>query len=123
MSTIMNVNNIDWSYRKLDERLVRMKSTNVHDRKAVAVDVLTNISIIIDVPKETAIECLEPEKEYYANLEVYTSKNLKEIGNDFMEFFEEVDVDQNMEDFLKAYLFYPSKIRFEAVTIEPVGLS
>lgn len=119
MSTIMNVNNISWSYRKLDERLVRMKATNIHDRTAVAVDVLTNISITINVPKEIPLEGLEPEKEYYANLEVYTSKNLKEIGVDFIEFFEEVDVDQNMGDFIKAYLLYPDKIRFEAVTIEP----
>lgn len=119
MSTITNVNDISWNYRKLDERVVRMRATNVHDRKAVAVDVLTNISIAINVPDEIPLEGLEPEKEYYANLEVYTSKNIKEVGEDFVEFFEEVDVDQNMEDFIKAYLFYPDKIRFEAVTIEP----
>ena len=117
MSTIMNAKS--WNYRKLDERIVRMQAINIHDRKAVAVDVLTNIPIAIDVPKEITLESLETEKEYYANLEVYTSTNLKEIEKDFIEFFEEVDVDQNMEDFIKAYLFYPAKIRFKAVAIEP----
>lgn len=120
MSTIMNIGNVGWNYRKMDERVVRMKGTNIHDRKAVAVDVLTNVSIKIEVPKEISLECLEPEKEYYANLEVYTSQNFKEIDTDFIEFFEQVDVDQNMEDFIRAYLFYPDKIRFEAATIEPV---
>lgn len=120
MSTIINIDNIAWNYRKMDERIIRMKTTNAHNSKAVVVDVLTNVSIKIDVPKEIPLRCLEPEKEYFANLKVYTSQNLKEIDDDFIEFFEEVDVDQNMEDFIKAYLFYPDKIRFEAAAIEPV---
>ena len=120
MSTIISAEKIGWNYRKMDERIVRMKTTNTHDRRAVAVDVLTNVSISIDVPKEIPLECLKPEKEYYANLEVYTAQNLKEVDKDFIEFFEQIDVDQNMEDFIKAYLFYPNKMKFEAVTIEPV---
>ena len=40
------------------------------------------------------------------------------VDKDFIDFFEALDVDQNIEDFIKAYWVYPSKIRFELVDIE-----
>jgi hypothetical protein len=43
----------------------------------------------------------------------YTRKNLKELCADFVEFFTAVDVDQSVEDFIKAYWLYPNNIRFE----------
>ncbi len=40
------------------------------------------------------------------------------VDKDFINFFEALDVDQSIEDFIKAYWIYPSKIRFELVEIE-----
>ena len=57
-------------------------------------------------------------KEYLANLRVYTSKNLEGVDGDFIDFFEDLDVDQSIEDFIKAYWIYPSKIRFELIDVE-----
>lgn len=37
-----------------------------------------------------------------------------------MEFFEVLDVDQNFEDFVKAYWMYPNYIAFELTEIEPM---
>ena len=59
MSIIANTEDINWNYRKLDERLVRIKATNVRDSKAVAVDVLTNIPITFDFSKDIQLEFLE----------------------------------------------------------------
>lgn len=39
---------------------------------------------------------------------------------DFVEFFQAVDVDQSIEDFLKAYWLYPNYIRFEIAEVEPL---
>jgi hypothetical protein len=61
---------------------------------------------------------LSGDKEYLANLKVYTAKKLDNIDKDFIDFFEALDIDQNIEDFIKAYWIYPSKIRFELVEIE-----
>ena len=58
------------------------------------------------------------EKEYLAQLKVYTSKNLEGIDKEFINFFDALDVDQALEDFIKAYWIYPSKIRFELVDVE-----
>ena len=57
-------------------------------------------------------------KEYLANLRVYTSKKLAGVDRDFTDFFEALDIDQSIEDFIKAYWIYPSKIRFELVEME-----
>jgi hypothetical protein len=40
------------------------------------------------------------------------------IDKDFIGFFEAIDIDQNIEDFIKAYWIYPDKIRFELVEVE-----
>ena len=58
------------------------------------------------------------DSEYLADLKVYTSKNVGEVDGDFVDFFEALDIDQNIEDFIKAYWIYPSKIRFELMEIE-----
>jgi hypothetical protein len=52
------------------------------------------------------------------HLKVYTSKSLYGIDAQFVNFFEALDVDQAMEDFIKAYCVYPSKIRFELAGVE-----
>jgi hypothetical protein len=76
-------------------------------------DVLTNLSFAIYVPDNISMESLIPEKEYFAQLKVYTYKSNQGIEKEFINFFEAIDVDQALEDFIKAYWIYPSKISFE----------
>ena len=108
----------EWNYRKTDQRLIVVKTKNENIRKAAVLDVLTNLSFAIKVPENISMEDLQPEKEYLAQLKVYTSKNLEGINEEFFNFFDAVDVDQDMEDFIKAYWVYPSKIRFELIEVE-----
>jgi hypothetical protein len=61
---------------------------------------------------------LQSEKEYLAQLKVYTSKNIDGIDKEFIDFFDSLDIDQAIEDFIKAYWIYPSKILFELSEIE-----
>jgi hypothetical protein len=102
----------DWNYRKIEQRLIVLKTKNDTVRKAAALDVLTNLSIVIEVPENIPLESLAPEKEYLAQLKIYTSKEPKGIDVEFINFFNALDVDQAFEDFIKAYWVYPSKIRF-----------
>ena len=95
-----------------------VKTKNINVRKAAAMDVLTNLSIAINIPEEISIDDLQPETEYLAQLKVYTSKNLEGIDKEFIDFFNALDIDQNTEDFIKAYWVYPSKIMFELVEVE-----
>ncbi len=117
MSASFNQEN-NWNYRKTDQRLIVVKTKNENIRKAAALDVLTNLSFSIDIPENITMEDLLVEKEYLAQLKVYTSKNLEGIDKEFFNFFDALDVDQAIEDFIKAYWVYPSKIRFELETIE-----
>lgn len=87
-------------------------------RKIAALDVLTNLMFAIEVPQMVSMDELSVEKEYLANLRVYTSKDLGDVEGDFLNFFEVIDVEQNIEDFIKAYWVYPSKIRFELIDLE-----
>jgi hypothetical protein len=108
----------DWNYRKTDQRIIVLKTKNENIHKAAVLDVLTNLSFSIDIPENITTEELLIEKEYLAQLKVYTSKNLEGIDKEFFNFFDALDVDQAIEDFIKAYWVYPSKIRFELETIE-----
>ena len=87
-------------------------------RKIAALDVLTNLMFAIEVPQMVSMDELSVEKEYLANFRVYTSKDLGDVEGDFLNFFEAIDVEQNIEDFIKAYWVYPSKIRFELIDLE-----
>ena len=72
-----------------------------------------------------SIQELKVGQNFLANLRVYTSKNLEGIDKDFTDFFEALDIDQNIEDFIKVYWIYPTKIRFELTDLEepyPTGL-
>lgn len=108
----------EWNYRKTDQRLIVIKTKNANIRKAAALDILTNLSFALEIPEDFSLETLQPEKEYMGELKVYTSKNLDGIDKEFFNFFDAVDVDQSMEDFVKAYWVYPSKIRFELIEVE-----
>jgi hypothetical protein len=109
---------INWNYRKIEQRLIVIKTKNEKVRKAAALDVLTNLFVTIDFPENINMAELEPEKEFLAQLKVYTSKNLDGIDKEFVDFFGTLDIDQAIEDFIKAYRIYPSKISFELAEIE-----
>ena len=117
MSASLN-QDTDWNFRKIDQRLIVVKTKNQNARKAAALDVLTNLPFAINVPEDIPMEDLQPKKEYLAQLKVYTSKNLDGIDKDFVDFFDALDIDQATEDFIKAYWIYPSKISFELVELE-----
>jgi len=102
-----------WNYRITDKRLVIAKTKNADVHKVAVLDVLTNVPFAVEVQDETLLNSLSVEKEYLANLKVYTSTNLQGVDKDFINFFEALDIDQEMENFIRAYWIYPSKIRFE----------
>jgi hypothetical protein len=108
----------DWNYRKIDQRLIVIKTKNINVHKAAALDVLTNLPFAINIPENILMEDLQIEKEYLAQLKVYTSKDLDGVDVEFFNFFGALDVDQRIEDFIKAYWVYPSKIRFELTDLE-----
>ena len=107
-----------WNYRTAEQRLIVLKTKNAVVHKAAALDILTNLSFAINIPQTMPMESLQLENEYLAHLKVYTSKDLTGIDKDFVDFFEEIDIDQNIEDFIKAYWIYPAKIRFDLDSIE-----
>ena len=110
--------NSDWNYRKIEQRLIVIKTKNENVRKVAVLDILTNLTFAINIPENIPMEDLQPEKEYLAQLKVFTSRSLEGVDKDFVNFFDALDVDQAIEDFIKAYWIYPSKIRFELSEVE-----
>ena len=108
----------DWNFRVFDKRLVVVKAKNDSAHKVAVLDVVTNLPFAVEVPDTISMQELSVGKEYLANFRVYTSKNLEGVDEDFINFFEALDVDQSIEDFIKAYWIYPSKIRFELIDVE-----
>ncbi len=117
MSASLDMEN-DWNFRVFDKRLIIAKTKNESVRKVAVLDVLTNLMFAVEVPDMISMHELSIDTEYLANLRVYTSKNVGSVDNGFIDFFEALDIDQNIEDFIKAYWIYPSKIRFELIDIE-----
>ena len=108
----------DWNFRVFDKRLVVVKAKNYGARKGAVLDVLTNLPFAVEVPDIISMQELSVGKEYLANLRIYTSKKVKDVDKEFTDFFEALDVDQSIEDFIRAYWIYPSKIRFELIDVE-----
>lgn len=108
----------EWNFRVTAQRLIIVKTKNSNVRKVAALDVLTNLSIALSVPTNILIESLQTEKEYLAHFNVFTSKNLEGVDKDFIGFFDALDIDQGVEDFIKAYWVYPGKMRFELLEVE-----
>jgi hypothetical protein len=108
----------DWNYRIFDRRTISIKGKNEEVRKLATIDLQTNIPFSIEVPKEISLETLEVEKTYYVSLKVYTARDTPGITPDLTEFFQVLDVDQSMEDFIKTYWLYPKLIKFELVEAE-----
>ena len=108
----------DWNFRVFDKRLVVVKAKKESVRKIAVLDVLTNLMLAVEVPGTISMKELIVDKEYLVNLRVYTAKDVEGVEKDFVNFFEVVDIDQSIEDFIKAFWVYPSKIRFELVDME-----
>jgi hypothetical protein len=108
----------EWNYRVTDRRLVILKAKNVNLHKMAVMDVVTNLPFTIEVHERDVLESLSTEKEYLVDLKVYSSTNVEDIDSEFVNFFEVLDVDQKIEDFIRAFWIYPTKIRFELVEIE-----
>ena len=119
MSTSPDLQN-EWNYRIVASRQIVIKAKNNEVRKISAIDLLTKLPFLLVAPMDFPIDTLEVEKGYFATFKVYTLKNVKEIPSDLVEFFAAVDVDQNVEDFIKAYWLYPSYIKFEFVESEQI---
>jgi hypothetical protein len=108
----------EWNFRLTEQRLIILKTKNENIRKSAALDVLTNLPFALNIPANIIIENLHNEKEYLANINIYSSNNLEGIDKDFINFFTVSDINQSIEDFLKTYWIYPGKIRFELVNVE-----
>ena len=108
----------EWNFRVFDKRLVVVKAKNDCVLKVAVLDALTNLPFAVKAPDMISMQQLSVGTEYLANLRVYTSKNLEDVDKDFTDFFENLDVHQSIEDFIKAYWIYPSKIRFELTDVE-----
>jgi hypothetical protein len=108
----------DWNFRVFDKRLIVVKTKNETVRKIAVLDALTNLTFSVEVPDMISMKELNVDEEYLANLRVYTAKNVGNVDKEFTDFFEALDIDQNIEDFIKAYWVYPSKIRFELAELE-----
>jgi hypothetical protein len=117
LSAALNEEN-EWNFRVTDQRLIVVKTKNESVRQVAALDVLTNVPIALKVSPDVPLESLQLEKEYLAHLKVYTFKNLEGVDVDFLGFFEALDIDQNMEDVIRAYWVYPGKIRFDLESVE-----
>lgn len=102
----------EWNYRVVEHRLILVKTKNEGARTVAVLDVLTNLPIAINVAPDVPMEKLQAGKEYLANINVYTSKDVEGVDKGLLGFFEALDVNQSIEDFIKAYWVYPNKIRF-----------
>jgi hypothetical protein len=120
LSASLNIEN-DWNFRALEKRLVVVKTKNENIGKVAVLDASTNLMVTVEVSQKvsaTPITQLTAGKEYLFNIRVLTSKNLDDVKADAISFFEAVDIEQSMDDFIKAYWLYPSKIRFQLTEAE-----
>ena len=108
----------NWNFRVFDKRLIVVKTKNESLRKVAVLDVLTNLMFSVEMPDTISMKELIVDREYLANLKVYTAKDIGSVDKEFINFFEALDIDQSIENFIKAYWIYPSKIRFELTEIE-----
>jgi hypothetical protein len=110
----------EWKYRITEQRRIQVKAKNDQVGKVSVIDLSTNLPFPVEPTEDFPIDSLNPEKGYFATLKIYTSKNLKNVDESMISFFEVVDVNRTAEDFIKAYWLYPNLIRFELVEVEPL---
>lgn len=119
--SISSDNSPDWIYRILDKRVISIKTKNEQVRKIAAIDSQTNLPFGIDVPNDMPLKNVEINKSYFASLKVYTTSKVTGVSPEYVEFFKVLNVNQPIEDFIKAYWLYPKLIKFELVETEPLN--
>lgn len=120
LSASLNVES-DWNFRVLEKRLVSVKTKSEAVGKVAVLDNATDLMFTVEIKdgvSQTPITQLTAGKEYLFNIRVLTSKNLEDVKSDAISFFEAVDIEQSMDDFVKAYWLYPGKIRFQLTEAE-----
>ncbi len=110
----------EWNFRITASREIEVKAKNETVHKISALDVLTSLPFPLEAPKDYPIEDLQPQKSYFATFKIYTRKNVTDVTNEFTDFFTALDIDQTVEDFIKAYWLYPKYIKFELTEAEPL---
>ncbi len=111
--------NSGWVFRIFDRRAISIKAKNESVKKIAAVDLSTNLPFGLDVLSTVSLANIAIGETYTARIKVYTSRYLEDVAPEHIEFFEVLDVDHTIEDFIKAYWLYPKLIKFELVEIEP----
>ncbi len=119
MPTSLGDKDTNWSYRIFARRLVLVKDKNEHLRKIAVTDLSSNLPFVLETALDVSIESIEVEEEYSATFKVYTLRNVEGIKQKYVEFFEVLDVDQSVEDFIKIYWIYPDHTKFILVELEP----
>lgn len=119
LSASLGDKDTNWNYRIFARRLVLVKDKNEHLRKIVVTDRSSDLPFVLETALDVSIESIEVEKEYSATFKVYTLRNVEGIEQKHIEFFEVLDVDQSVEDFIKIYWIYPDHTKFVLVEVEP----
>ncbi len=121
MSASLNVES-GWNFRAQSKNVWQQSRARLKRSGKIAVqDTLTNLMFTVEVQKDisaTPIAELSAGKQYLLNLRVITSQNLNDVKADAISFFQAVDIEQSIEDYIKAYWLFPSKIRFQLVEAE-----
>jgi hypothetical protein len=107
-----------WNYRITDTRIVVVKAKNLKDHKIIAEDVNTKLPFTLETSKNLPVHSVKVGKEYAATFKIFTAKSIKDLGREFIELFQVLDVDQPTEVFLAAACSHPDLIRFELTEIE-----
>jgi hypothetical protein len=121
LSASLNVES-GWNFRAQSKNVWQQSRARLKRSGKIAVqDTLTNLMFTVEVQKDisaTPIAELSAGKQYLLNLRVITSQNLNDVKADAISFFQAVDIEQSIEDYIKAYWLFPSKIRFQLVEAE-----
>ena len=107
-----------WIFRYTSNRLVTVKAKSADVRKVAVLDVRINLMFAVEVPQEINVDRLKIDKDYMLGLKVFTSRDVEGVEGEFVAFFKAGDIDQDIEDFIRAYWVYPAKIRFELFEVE-----
>ncbi len=110
----------DWNYRITEQRQVLVKAKNDRVHEVSVIDLSTNLPFPLEAAEDFSLDSLELQKGYFATMKIYTLKNVGNVDESMVEFFEALDVNQRFDDFIKAYWLYPTLIKFELVEAEPL---
>jgi hypothetical protein len=110
----------EWNFRIVENRLVLVEAINSQTRSIRVADTATEEQFTVEAAVSVDLHGLQVQKQYGFSVNVYTAKNLDGVKTEFVDFFEAVDVDQEMESFLSAFKAYPKKVRFELVDYQEV---